>query len=122
MSERFSFTINRSIWLRGEGGSVSSLLRSRDNKRCCIGIFMGALGVPDEKIAGFASIQASEELTLIANESCPWTTKSETITSLYTTNDYDDIPEKFRESKIAQLFASQGIDVTFVDNEKEESK
>jgi hypothetical protein len=45
--------IDRSMWLHGEGivGGESSLLRTRDGKRCCLGFYCAALGVPDEDLA-----------------------------------------------------------------------
>jgi len=42
------FTIDRKTWLRGEGLSFSSLLRIKDNKRCCLGFYCQFLGVSDD--------------------------------------------------------------------------
>ena len=44
-----TFTIDRKSWVRGEGISFSSLLRT-DGKRCCLGFFCSSLGIPDEEL------------------------------------------------------------------------
>ena len=38
-------TIDRNVWLRGEGNGVSFLLREVDRKMCCVGIYLKACGI-----------------------------------------------------------------------------
>lgn len=40
------FTVYTKVWLRGEGGHASCLLRDSDGKMCCIGQFALAVGTP----------------------------------------------------------------------------
>ena len=42
--------IDRQMWLRGEGATVSRLLRSSDGKMCCLGQLGIACGIPSEMI------------------------------------------------------------------------
>lgn len=44
--------IDRRVWLRGEGANESYLLRSRDHKMCCVGIYLEACGVPKSELPG----------------------------------------------------------------------
>ena len=44
------FEIDRKRWLRGEGPSLSALLRKSDGKMCCLGFKAKALGIADADI------------------------------------------------------------------------
>ena len=52
MSKKKSFTINRKKWLRGEGDDDSRLLRSTDNKMCCLGFLGKACGISSACLSG----------------------------------------------------------------------
>lgn len=122
-------TIDRSIWLRGEGHRGSKLFRLRDNKMCPVGILLEKLGVPREALADMIDVRS---LTLIPVakaiatssgllhlsdlgyvDSTPWAQK------LYTINDACDIEED-RERKLTAAFREGGIEVTFVDGPTKE--
>lgn len=48
--------IDRKSWIRGEGVAYSRLLRSFDNKRCCLGFYCSSvLGVPDDLLRDYGS-------------------------------------------------------------------
>jgi hypothetical protein len=42
--------IDRNLWLRGVGSSLSKLLRSSDGKMCCLGFYGLACGLSSEDI------------------------------------------------------------------------
>lgn len=102
-------TIDRNIWLRGEGDQMSCLLRESDQKRCCVGIYLGALGIPDGALRdrkNAATIEA--ELP----DSAQWLLELR-IGGLYTIND-QRMPERDREDQIAEGFRNHGVEVEFV--------
>ena len=47
-----TLTIDRAVWYRGQGPEESKLLRSEDGRRCCIGLYLQACGVPDNALRG----------------------------------------------------------------------
>jgi hypothetical protein len=48
-------TIDRKLWLRGEGSRYSKLLRGLDGKMCCLGFASLALGEIKETILGLGA-------------------------------------------------------------------
>jgi hypothetical protein len=107
------FTIDRKVWLCGEGGMNSRLLRSADGKMCCVGIFLKACGVTDEAMVDVgcamgvrAELPAEHQwLTEIDEES--------DIMRLYLFNDAHFVAEP-REQDIAAIFTKHGVAVEFV--------
>jgi len=115
--------IDRTIWLRGESPNRSRLLRSDDGKRCCLGIYLGACGVPDEALMDVESPQGVLiRAAAVFPEQALWLLEpkrdvnSDQAHRLMLQNDYfaeaGDNPET-REQAIASVFADQGIEVTF---------
>lgn len=117
-----SFVIKRSEWLRGEGATESRLLRSTDGKRCCVGIYARALGVPDEAVCeGLWPLNAN--FNPERKTDCRWRIQAESeaswllhamATGLSELNDGLRIPGN-REQGIAAIFAANGVTVTFED-------
>lgn len=112
MREVTEFTIKRSEWLRGEGRARSRLLRGSDAKKCCVGIYLSACGIPDSHLL---DIRAAEDVRLptplwLHRE---WLHQEDAF-RLYEIND-DQIEEQDRELEIASIFAAHGITVTFED-------
>lgn len=113
--------INRAEWLRGEGPDDSFLLRTKDNKRCCVGIYLRELGVPDSVLSGMGAADQPRVADKLDPEH--WLLSDDhTATELYDTNDTEIQPdsddpiyrdESEREAKIARLFAKHGVFVTF---------
>lgn len=130
--------IDRKTWLHGEGISFSSLLRTTDRKRCCLGFYCKYLGVSDDEMLGighpsFLSRHVQERCGLYnswfyypqdkvkCNPPMP-------IADAFNLVRYNDrergtnigeqdktpITEAYREQKIAEIFAQYGIDVRFV--------
>jgi hypothetical protein len=123
--------IDRKNWIRGEGMSCSKLLRISDQKRCCLGFYLSHLGVSDEEM-------------LDVGQPCglPPSTKEKygnAISWLFEDHDgavsldnqsmvhYNDKPvgsiagaeeilmtEWYREEKLTELFARNGVSVRFV--------
>jgi hypothetical protein len=134
MDERtktMNLVIERSKWLRGEGWNESYLLRSADNKMCCLGFFGLACGLEPERIKDVASPEdipigydashreewarfASEaEGLFFEYEGC--STLSETCMNLMDINDNQNLSEAIRERDLIDFFAEIGVEVVFVD-------
>ena len=119
--------IDRTKWLRGEDDSY--LLRSRDNKMCCLGFYCLACGILEEDIIGKAEpvelineekfshekiknliILEYEEGVDLEDLDCD---NSNVCDQLMSSNDNRKITENEREEEIAGLFASIDVDVEF---------
>lgn len=132
-----SFTIDRSIWLRAlppvpPGQPIddikatgSYLLREIDRKRCCLGIYLQACGVPDVVMEGIASPgylfrERSEARPLMPEwlVDRDWDLgeggNSFVATALMEINDDDTIDDAAKEAFIIRTFAGEGVEVTFV--------
>jgi hypothetical protein len=120
------FTIDRSKWLRGEGQENSYLLRERDGKMCCLGMFGLACGLETEQIKEIAAP------CLVPTDGGPaasfWVKKNAAASFLFdeedensracgelmSINDALEIDREAREEKIVEIFAKNGITVEFV--------
>lgn len=105
-----SFTIDRKIWLRGEGYDKSWLLRSCDEKMCCIGQYALAKGVDKEALRGIVGLgsiasQYIKNLKFI---------NSNELSRFYFINDREDLTDSEREAKLIDMFLAQGYTVTFM--------
>lgn len=121
-----AFTISRKVWLRGEPND-SFLLRNRDGKMCCVGIFLHACGVPAEEmldgeaVNSFIGLPIYNRMEQALGKSFGWlfrlSVKSSLIDRLYHANDNSasSISPNTREKRIAELFAEGGVEVTFKD-------
>lgn len=120
-------TIPRSIWLHGEGSDNSMLLRSRDNKQCCLGIFLAAAGVSRNELSCKVTPMALTATTKDRVATVyPWLIDSRyhssdggpdlpDVNTLMNTNDNECMLEEQREHHITEAFAAYGITVTFTD-------
>lgn len=117
------FTIDRKVWLRGEPG-CSYLLREIDGKRCCIGIFLSACGVPDELLEGQGSpgglMRSHPDLVATVPD---WLFEtrydydygnSPRAQSLMGVNDDNSTPDWNKELFITEMFAEHGVKVVFL--------
>jgi hypothetical protein len=121
--------IKKSEWLRGEGSTNSYLLRASDQKRCCVGIYCRALGVPDEaiRLRQWISNRDNElrdqfpDLKWLDDSNFPFkpiSTESiyDSVTKRTLGEMNDEItPNYDRESAITRVFAKNGVEVTFED-------
>jgi hypothetical protein len=116
-------TIDRNVWLRGEGPVASELLRASDGKRCCVGIYLTALGVSDDRIRGKGIVGMLEAETRASvpgwlsearSSSLASTGVPSDVTCLYDTNDFDTATAADRERIIAEIFAKHDVEVEFV--------
>lgn len=124
------FTIDRSMWLRGREPGGSYLLREIDGKRCCLGFYLEACGVPDDQLRGYAAPGSvyrnrAEYRDLVPKWLIgpPWHRLSDdpadavnSITAQYLmeVNDATDSTDAEREALIAKTFADHGVEVHFV--------
>jgi len=107
------FTIDRKEWLRGEGVYQSYLLRARDGKRCCVGIYLKACGMSDEELSGVTGANEKPVCDLLPQEA-GWLLNWELLGHLYVDNDERSTSESEREERIAEGFARNGIKVNFI--------
>lgn len=129
MSEVKEFTIDRKVWLRANEedrrGYGSYLLREIDQKRCCLGIYLSACGVPDKFLEGVGSPgllhrQVPEVRDLIPRWLiCDDPALSEggnsmSCSSMMEANDDDTTGDIEKESFLTERFAEQGVRVVFV--------
>lgn len=115
--------IDRTKWLRGEGGFRSSLLRESDSKMCCIGFACLAAGMSEEMIverSTMASIrhhpalcdQIPDSLAGLFAPDGPW--ENSTCEALYARNDEIDLAEAEREARIISGGAKAGLEFKFI--------
>jgi hypothetical protein len=117
MSEVKSFTIDRAIWLHGEGSGNSYLLRPFDGKMCCLGHYLKAVGVEDEAIT---SVDTPSDLPFEIQKEIPsWLMGgcrievSPECQKLMIDNDDTTDPRGEKEAAIIAGFKEVGIEVTF---------
>lgn len=125
MMERVKeFVIRRSIWLRGDGGAASYLMRG-DGKMCCIGIYLAACGVPTSELKSTKTAVrlSGYRKSMLHAAGADWLVNGAVGLAVHGQlmeyNDYiatSDVSESAREAAIAEGFASQGVAVTFVDD------
>ena len=110
--------IDRNVWLRGEGSTKSFLLRSSDEKMCCVGIFLKSLGVPEAQLCDtvVADNCSNSLIPDWTKPIAPWGDGGlpPDISELYVTNDYAGGSEAKREQRIADLFAKHDVQVEFI--------
>lgn len=119
------FVIKRSEWLRGEGANNSQLIREKDGKKCCLGIYGLACGITAEEMKflsepyQLATIKPAllpKEMYWLVTQDGPMCFNNTLIaTELMNTNDVRGIGEYFRERKVAEYFAMKDIIVRFED-------
>lgn len=134
------FTITRSKWLRGEGSDDSALLRASDSKMCCLGQVGEQCGIPREVLSGATNLcnlglspVSADNIQAIPDALKPlnmgfW--KDNTLArNMMSLNDapVGEITEglssgeiliqseEFREAKLTELAAAEGITLIFVD-------
>jgi hypothetical protein len=111
------FTIDREWWLRGEGGSLSRLLRVEDRKMCCVGSFaLQILKLPESDI---------EDAKTLSDIGCQWPIRLcqmpiGSMSEIYATNDNMSISDDVREYALKKLFAKLGVVVEFTGPERME--
>lgn len=112
--------IDRTTWLRGEGGTPSRLLRTEDGKMCCMGSYC-------LQIAGLSPDQILERSTLasVANllDSIPETqyllecfrlwNQIDGNRSIYQVNDDSILAPEERERLLTVFFRDNGVEVEF---------
>lgn len=107
------YTIDKKRWLRGEGSSNSKLLRSQDQKMCCL---------------GFVAIQNRMPSSFILDREDPadtcfewpkWIYDSESNldykNSLIMVNDDKEMFDEERMQILTKLFAIHGDEIEFID-------
>jgi hypothetical protein len=122
-AERFSFTVWRDKWLRGDMADGSCLLDT-NGCRCCLGFLGQAVGYTDEQLLGASTPEdiACDKWPrglILCDDHERREDDSEVCEKIVNAN--DEGPALTREERLTELFASIGIDVTFRDGTGEES-
>lgn len=106
-----SFTVVRSRWARGGKLGDRELLNS-DGNMCCLGFYGLACGIDREDLSGrcYPAYVPNEE------RYGPLASNCETIAN---TNDATEayLADSDREARLTELFAENGIEVTFIDED-----
>lgn len=105
------FVVDRETWARN---GCTYLLDSKGN-RCCLGFYGSALGIEDSKLLDRGVPWETET----KKEWPDWTmihrcNNQPTVNKIIHFNDYPDLDQVERETKITELFATQGVKVTFI--------
>lgn len=113
--------INRNEWLRGEDKN-SCLLRGRDGRMCCLGIYGRAIGIPIDGLLEQMEPERKEDEYGRYYDWPDWLGnpgyvdgKPTDEQQLITMNDAPSVDESKREQDIAIIFARHGVEVTFYD-------
>lgn len=125
--------IDRERWIRGDSARAA-LRRADDGMMCCLGFFLTACGVPEAAVTDLSEPPEAFErpdqippaaLFLVSSEEVVDEDyvdptyfdmrNSADANSLMRANDDRTLDEQARESRIVDLFAGNGVDVTFVD-------
>lgn len=113
-------TIDRNLWLRGEGDRGSCLL-APDGRMCCLGFACLAAGETKEAIHGLPDLETlagclddiSPALHLLVRDEPAALVNSELGIDLMKTNDDPSLSPAARESEIVRLGLEAGINFTF---------
>lgn len=115
-----SFTIDRKKWIRGQGpGNPNNvLLRKRDDKKCCLGFYAIACGIPTKDIRGIIDPGAVKN----NNPNIVWQSKlldvaqlsdnSAICVELIHINDCVQ-PDDIKEKELEKEFNKMGVKVRF---------
>ncbi len=110
--------IDRKIWLRGREAFKNSQLLRNDNKRCCVGIYLGQCGVKDKFLKGqdYAIGVPASKLPDEAKWLIDFSDylNSDDAHRLYQINDQPEMSEKMREYLVKRKFKKYGIAVEFI--------
>ena len=118
------FTISRKDWLRGHGTKTSSLFRSYDDMKCCLGFYSLHLGISEQEILNVSSPGRLKTSGVCVPPSMIWLIdppaenclgNSRICQDLMSTNDSTEMKDPKREERIAEIFAERGIKVNFID-------
>lgn len=129
MGEPFKLKIDRNKWARG--GILPGLLLNGMGSQCCVGLYLSALGVPDEALRGRGCADDVEVQKVLPDQAM-WLnfgelSRSDDAQHLYSVNDCTlghaingeehalvIESEEQRERLIAETFARNGVEVEFV--------
>lgn len=113
-------------WLRGEGEGTGLLLRSRDCRRCCLGVLAKESGIDDDLTKDIAEFDEEGELSRAALNTpmvswvLDYSSDDESDGELaMRINDTDAITDTERLEKLTPIFARHGIEIEFQPKETE---
>ena len=116
-------TIDRDVWLRGEGPDESYMHREEDGKMCCLGIYLEACGIPKEAMTQLKTpAEPLRKHNPDPGKDVSWAimmnngrlTNSPITNQLMRINDSIGIDEANREDSVREILGERGIEVEFV--------
>ncbi len=108
------FTIPRHEWLRGEGSWASKLWDAESKKGCCVGHYAHACGVSRDTFGYEAALGPLIRHQNLNPKLFHISENAKLLGDLYQVNDDANLNDEVREARIKELFASAGIEVTFI--------
>jgi hypothetical protein len=120
MSERFSFTVDRSKWRRGKPDSA---LLGLDGNRCCLGFLAQACGIQDDEMQGEpcpSDVVSGLWPEFLLRNNGARCVDSSVGKELMDINDSHILSEEEREHFLVEKLSAYGIDVTFIDGPGEQ--
>lgn len=114
------FIIDRNTWLRGEYSENSYLLRSSDNKMCCLGQISSQCGISNEELRDrknpsdliYFGIDVSTKIPFLISRDSE--RDSDLTSRAMPINDTPLISDKEREEKLKDLFSESQIELEFI--------
>lgn len=119
--------IDRSRWLRGEGHTVSVLLRESDGKMCCLGQVLCRLGKTEDQLRGVAAPDSRFRRDR-RGEAVPGgppglgtplldadQVRAKGVNAAMGINDNPSMPDDVRERSLTEILGTLGIELEFVD-------
>lgn len=104
--------IDRSKWLRGEGGGDSCLLRPSDGKMCCLGFVGLACGLTAKELTN-----KSAPLDVPSSLWPDFLQQTDGSDRFVEINDDEHISDVVREADLRLEFEKHGVRVEFIDGD-----
>lgn len=109
--------IDRTKWLRGEGGAKSFLIRPSDRKMCCIGFLGLECNIPKESLFSVNRADDYFDDDEIKYKWPSWLFNEEIKSDgnlVYLINDSMHITDQEREEQLIELFKRNDIELQFI--------
>lgn len=110
-------TIDRTKWLRGEGGEESFLLRGSDKKMCCLGFYGLACGISENMLLNNRNPYALKKAGVEFPQHSEWLFQN-LPSGGYVSTDCGRLMEindsLANEWEISEIFARNGVEVEFI--------
>lgn len=101
-------------WWRGQGCGRSKLVRSQDNKKCCLGFFCLQAGVPRRELVNVPTPQSlPTRVPQLTRPDVGGYTNTRRCQAMMGVNDDEDITDHQRMARLRKLFRAIGVRAIF---------